>query len=326
MKIFVSAHRDGLNGHRCVEILGCTVIDFGYYPDDLSINTGQVRVSSLPSREAATVDVSALSQRIHNDWIYPPQMGVETPTTGEFRANPFPTRIFSLPRTHQITHTNLDSDDQLEFHIWSLSFFTGMRLTSTEAGFLDATPIKPNKLNDFVLLGDSLSASVELAERFWCSNQNKPEQPKRFAAATHSLFLAQYPQALQFESFNYLYTALDSCYRIKACDKAFQRDISHPKRVKWLCEELGIDAPDWARPENKETVLSKIRNPATHEGLYEQEPLGFALHGIGDSNQNLNLEMQALICRLLVAIIASDSADYVRSPVNTRNQHGLKLT
>jgi len=92
-----------------------------------------------------------------------------------------------------------------------------------------------------------------------------------------------------------------------------------------LCEEFCIDAPDWARVEERESVLSKIRNPATHQGLYEQEPLGFALHGVG-TNQNLNLEMQALICRLLVAIIGAYSADYVRSPVNTRQQHGLKLT
>lgn len=301
------------------------MVEFGYFPNDLSINAGPVCVSSLPDREAATEYVLALSQRIHKDWIYPPQMGVELPKTGEFRANPFPRRIFSLPRTHQITHTKLDRDNQLAFHIWSLSFFTGMRLTSAGAGFLDATPIKPNKLNDFVLLGDSLTASVELAERFWSSNQNKLEQPKRFTAAIHSLFLAQYPQALQFESFNYLYTALDSCYRITACDKSLKKDIPHTKRVEWLCEEFGIYSPGWARPENKETVLSKIRNSTTHEGLYEQEPLGFALHGIG-TTQNLNLEMKALICRLLVAIIGADFTDYARSPVNTRQQHGLKLT
>jgi len=297
------------------------VLEFGYLPDDLNINKGKVRVSSLPGREAANVDVLALSQRIQNNWIYPPQMGIEISKTGEFRANPFPKRIFCLPKTHQITRTKSDSDDHLAFHLLSLSFFTGMHLTSTEAGFLDATPIKPNTLNDFVLLGNSLPESVELAERFWCSNQDKPEQPKRFEAAIHALFLAQYPQALQFESFNYLYTALDACYRIKAYDGI----TPHTKRVNWLCEEFCIDAPDWARVEERESVLSKIRNPATHQGLYEQEPLGFALHSVGE-NLNLNLEMQALICRLLVAIIGAYSADYVRSPVNTRQQHGLKLT
>ena len=54
-------------------------------------------------------------------------------------------------------------------------------------------------------------------------------------------------------------------------------------------------------------------------------PLGFAVHKEG-SNQNLTLEMSALVCRLLVALIAGDGADYVQSPVNTRQIHGLDLS
>jgi hypothetical protein len=50
-------------------------------------------------------------------------------------------------------------------------------------------------------------------------------------------------------------------------------------------------------------------------------PLGFALYGAA-INQNLPLEMQALICRFLVALIGDPGADYVRSPVTTRQMHG----
>jgi hypothetical protein len=32
-----------------------------------------------------------------------------------------------------------------------------MRLTTTEAGFLDATPIEPGQLNDFVLMNCTLN-------------------------------------------------------------------------------------------------------------------------------------------------------------------------
>lgn len=302
------------------------MFEFGYFPDPLDITTEKVSVSSLPSREAATLEVFALPQRISGSWIYPPQIGVEIPETGEFRVKPFPRRIFGLPRTHQITHSSPDNENHLAFHLWSLSFFTGMRLTATDKGFLDATPIKPNTLNDFVLLGDSLSASVELAERFWCSNKDRPEQPKRLTAAIHTLFLAQYPQALQFERFNYLYTALDACYRIMASRNGLKNDIPHKCRAKWLCEQFNMEPPDWAQPnEENKVLIGELRNPTTHEGLFMQEPLGFALHGV-DTNQNLTLEMEALICRFLVAIIGSDFAEYVRSPVNTHQWHGLKLS
>lgn len=300
------------------------MIEFGYFPDPLNITTKKVSISCLPFREAAKAEVAALSQRIKDSWIYPPQLGVEIPGTGEFKADPFPTRIFCLPRTHQITHTEPDSEDHLAFHLWSLSFFTGMRLTATDAGFVDATPIRPNTLTDFVLLGESLSASVELAEKFWCSNRNKPVQPKRFAAAIHALFLAQYPQALQFERFIYLYTALDACYKLANEQNSEINSTFHSGRVEALCEAFKIPLPDWANDKKDET-LADIRNNTFHEGLYMGEPLGFALHGV-NTNQNLTLEMQALICRLLVAIIGADFAEYVRSPVNTRQTHGLKLT
>ena len=50
-----------------------------------------------------------------------------------------PSRVFGLPKRHVIEHAAADSDDHLTFHLWAFSFFTGMRLIATEAGFVDAT-------------------------------------------------------------------------------------------------------------------------------------------------------------------------------------------
>jgi hypothetical protein len=47
--------------------------------------------------------------------------------------------VFGLPKRHIIEHAAADSDDHLTFHLWAFSFFTGMRLIATEAGFVDAT-------------------------------------------------------------------------------------------------------------------------------------------------------------------------------------------
>ena len=51
-------------------------------------------------------------------------------------------------------------------------------------------------------------------------------------------------------------------------------------------------------------------------------PLGFAIHR-SDTTQNLPLEMEALVCRLLVALIGAPTTDYVQTAVNTRQMHGL---
>ena len=75
--------------------------------------------------------------------------------------------------------------------------------------------------------------------------------PQRFEAAVHALFLGQYPQALQFERFIYLYMAIDACYR---ADQGFtvseQQRYSQARyeRIEWTCNELGVNTPTWAAP------------------------------------------------------------------------------
>ncbi len=54
------------------------------------------------------------------------------------------------------------------------------------------------------------------------------------------------------------------------------------------------------------------------------EPLGFAVHG-GGTDENLPLEMTALVCRLLVALMGGNDFRYLKSPVNTRQRQGLRL-
>ncbi|MGE0278814.1 MAG: hypothetical protein AB7R40_25755, partial [Nitrospiraceae bacterium] len=65
-----------------------------------------------------------------------------------------------------------------------------------------------------------------------------------------------------------------------------------------------------------------------HEALFFNEPLGFSIYG---SNQlttdraNVTLEMRALVCRLLVAILGKPGVGYVQTPVDTRQLHGPEL-
>ena len=64
-----------------------------------------------------------------------------------------------------------------------------MRLTATEAGFLDATPGKRGKLVAFVPRGRSLERAIELAGEFWMENRGEPRTTQRFAAAVHALYV-----------------------------------------------------------------------------------------------------------------------------------------
>ena len=256
---------------------------------------------------------------VEDNWLYAPPQQVRDFTSGKVRERPYASRVFGLPKTHLIEHAAATSENHLDFHLWALSFFVGMRLTATEAGFLDATPLKPGKLVDFILLGSSLTRAVKLADDFWRTNLAKPRRAQRFEAAVHALFLGQTRKTLKFERFVYLYAAIDACYALAKELRPSPGRLEHKKRIGWMCGEFDIETPKWSEE------VAKIRNDTLHEALFMDAPLGFAVHKAG-INQNLTLEMSALVCRLLVALIGGDGSDYVGSPVNTRQMHGLDLS
>ena len=298
-------------------------LSFGFYPRPLAVTAGPVSIEILPDLDKAVADVVG-DEGVERDWIYPPLQEVRH-LGGGISTRPYPSRIFGLPKTHRIAHSAPDSTDHLIFHIWVLSFFTGMRLTSTDAGFLDATPIKPGKLVDFVLLRGGVPKAVELAEAFWVKHRADPRRAHIVAAAIHALFLGQNPVALQYERFLSLYTAFDACFALAQGMHKPRGRITHSGRVAWMCGLFGMPIPAWADPNIPSgPEIASLRNETVHEALFMGEPLGFAIHGVGSSG-NLTLEMEALLCRLIVALLGASASTYVRTPGNTRQRQGLDL-
>ena len=295
--------------------------EFGFYPKPLEIAAGPIRIR--PLQEHDTIVDSILScDRIHDGWIYAPLEQVGNAPRREL----YGARVFVLPMTHTIGHSVAIDDEHMEFHVWALSFFLGTRLSTTEPGYLDATPVEVGRLVDFVPLGQSLVRAAELAENFWMANRAEPQNAKRLEAAIHALFLSQYRQGLQFERFIYLYTAIDALFALAKSSRQPPQNLGHPDRIAWMCSEFGLTLPNWAAnsgPGNAE--LPTIRNKTLHEGLFMDAPLGFALHG-GGTNVDLTLEMTALVCRLLVALIGGNDQGYIGSRVDSRQRHGLNLS
>lgn len=307
-----------------LHLVGTMKKEFGFYPEPLRIDAGPVSVRTLANLEAVVESLFA-SDEVEDGWIYAPPQQTRDFMSGEVRTRPYSARVFGLSKTHVIEHAAATGDDHLHFHIWVLSFFLGTRLTATEAGFLDGTPIKRGGLVDFVPCGKSVELAVELAEDFWKKNIAEPRNAQRFAAAVHALFLGQYRQALQFEEFIHLYAALDACYALTKALTGMKGASTHAQRIKWTCDQLGVGTPAWAiSPGRRDTVVSGLRNKALHEALFVDQPLGFAVHG-GGTGENLPLEMKALVCRLLVALIGGNDVRYFKSPVNTRQRQGLRL-
>jgi hypothetical protein len=302
--------------------LATTSAEFGFYPLRLDLIVGNVQIESLPNFSETTEGHESW-EGVEKGWIYP-GFREERSFTG-IRQLPYASRVFGLPKTHCLTHGDPSGAAHLPFLVWCLSFLLGMRLTTTEAGFLDATPIKTGTLVDFICRPSDVANGLGLAEAFWQQHLSNPDQPKRLIAAINALFIAQHPQRLQFEEFIYLYTALDSCFALLKARNNPPKNLKHGERVEWMCGLFGMTTPQWAHSNgNGQSDVAVLRNDALHEALFVDEPLGFAVHGIG-SGLNLMLEMRVLVCRLLIAIMGGGHATYVRSPVNTRSVHLLDL-
>lgn len=303
--------------------------EFGFLPNPLSISVGKIHVETLDGTPEIVKSIRN-SQWVHKDWYYAPPSGNHNILTGETFENPYPLRVFGLPFTHRIRHTSDDNQAHLDFLIWCIGFFEGIRLTTFEAGYLDATPIVKGKLTDFTLTGRTqLGDALELAERYWLDNCATPKRIKRMIGIIHCLFLAQNPQHMPFEKFSYLYMALDACYKATSEMYSPPKSLNHAKRIEWTCQQFGTPVPAWATaPPGKATEISGVRNDTIHEALFFDEPLGFVTYGgrFGSgSAPNTPLQMAALTCRFIVALLGMPQADYVRSPVNTRQRHGLCL-
>ncbi|HDR9800644.1 MULTISPECIES: hypothetical protein [Burkholderia] len=298
---------------------------FGYYPVRCDIQNGRFSVETLPDLDSRVADV-AENENVHSGWIYAGAEQVRDFMTGNVTVMPYSARVFPLPKTHVLTIKKCESRDHLELVVWCLSFFIGMRLTTTEAGFLDATPVEPGKLVDFSLGRYTVEDVIVIALNFLDAYRKTPPAYKILPAVIHALFLAQYPQSLDFERFQYLYMALDACYKLMTVNDTPPSRSGHAARIQWMCEKFTVPVPEWAKVEKKSSPLSIVRNDAIHEGLFFNVPLGFAIYGGGVPNAyrgNVPLEMRALVCRLLVGVLVGPSLQYVSTPVDTRQRYAL---
>jgi hypothetical protein len=300
-------------------------IPFGYCPLNLDERIGAISLADLPSLDEAVAEI-AKSRTVHNGWLYSPLKRQRDFMSGRISTLPFPSRIFGLPKTHVLAHEDADNEEHLDFLVWCLGFFLGMRLTIGEGGFLDATPIEPRKLTDFSV--HHVADAIALSDAYWQTHAKNPQAAKLIEAAIHALFISQYPPYLQFEEFTYLYMALDACFALTKILLDPSAKPTHARRIDWMCGKFGMPTPDWARPDVAGTEISIIRNDTFHEALFFGQPLGFSIYG-GNARTavrpNTLLAMRALVCRLIVALIGRPDCDYVKTPTDTRHKYALDL-
>jgi len=293
---------------------------FGYLGEPRDFSVGDVSVSTLPDLDATRKDIEEHPQ-VEKQWLYGPRKGSRN-LSGQERVLPYSARVFGLPATHSLTHAQATDQEQLNFMVWVFGFITGMRLTNTEAGFLDATPIKVGTLHDIIWCLEGEERAMGLADTFW--KKHGPRISKGMSGVIHALFLSHTPHLLEFEKLLYVYTAIDGCSAVLHAKQGKKpTGTPHGKRLQGLCASLKTCTPPWV------TEVVDTRNDAIHEGLFFGEPLGFSVFGGNEqgsrSRGNIILEMQCLVARFVCALLDLPCHAYIESPVDTRQRYGASI-
>lgn len=284
---------------------------FGFFPEAIDLRFGPISISTLDDFDNSLKQIQSHPD-CSNGWIYAASQKSYDFLQQRETECPYPARVFGLPHTHSIRHEKAAPNEYLDFLIWAIAFFVGCRLTSTEAGFLDATPVQRGRMLDFYIPTNQLGKFIELAENFWHQNKDTKRQTKRVCAAIHTLFLAGNPRLLPFESFTFAYITLDTCFKMMS-EGECNVPNKHRERVNWMCEKINLAPVSWD--------LYKVRNDTFHEGLYFTEPLGFSTGPPG--NISLTMKMRNLACRLLMSIFGCQDQTYLTSNPEDRQQHLL---
>ena len=301
-------------------------VDFGFYPLRVDTHCDNFQIKTRDDFESNVTAVNSDS-RIERDWIYPGPKELYIFGTGTTRLLPYPSRIFGLPKTHILTHKT-DDPVRCRFLIWCFGFFVGMRMSDQQAGFLDATPIKPGVSNDIVWIGDSLMIALGIADEFFASHAGVSKVELTIRAAMHSYLTSDVPTLLDYEKFVHLYTAIDACYAAHRLITGETKNApSHKGRIAYLCEKLGLSMPWWADGNNP--LVTKQRNETLHEALFFGEPWGFSIWGgnyqSDPEQQSILLQIQKLTCRILIALLGIEDREYLASSVSDRQRYGVRL-
>lgn len=306
---------------------------FGFLPEAFDRQIGAITIETLPGLSELVAKAKAC-EGFERDWLHaPPAQSVDI-MSGQIRTKPHRSRVFGLAKTHRLAHSSATSDEHLEFLVWALSFVKGLRLTTTDAGFLDAAPMRIGQLHDIVWLGKSEDTAIERAEEFWQCHSADVRLVKGVISIIHCLYVSQLPLSMDFERFIYLYTALDGCYAVMKKlnpswlpknKKGNDIDVKHTDRIGETCAFAGIPVPTWAQV-GTSNIIAKYRNDTIHEGLFFDEPLGFRTFGAADPTLGGTLlEMECLVSRLLFPILGFNSPAYLNSPISSRSRHGVRL-
>jgi len=297
-----------------------TELKFGHWPKSWSITAGPIHIEPLPDY-LRVVELVDGDDRAAGNWFHPPLTPVYVPGVPNEDSPLVYAPRYSLLPTHRLTLPDSDGRTCGELLLAVLGMTEGLRLIPEDWGHFYKTAIRPHTLCDLICSKSDVAHILTNTYDFWTAHPTSEIRQGIFGAIHWLLFSQSYEH--QFEEFGAQYIVLDACYHVHGLINCLSGlRVKHAVRASYLASHYSIPVPTWASMGPNGTCgLSEIRNAFIHEGRYGDDPIGF---GHPTTYPNIVLELKAFNTRLILGMLGIDCG-YVRSPVNSRQMHGLDL-
>jgi hypothetical protein len=287
-------------------------MQFGFLPKSLDVSDGNISIRSTADGRTILAEFES-GGRVSDGWYQKP--------VGKVRQ----AERYELPLTHEIEVRASQDDDELRFLILILGFLHGLRLLPEGWGHLHPTAVKTGRFNNFGLKDSEIIPCLISASNFYAENRQTRNVKRLLSAITLSHW--GQTQSLQFDEFNYLYMAIDACWKI--CEARYptavqrfrcgkRKTITHSKRSKIMCDILGLSLPTIFDPSSAISV-SSIRNDLIHEGIVADLSIGHAV-----IEADCLPEMMELTEKLILGLLGV-KAGYLKTGGGDRQRHLLDL-
>jgi hypothetical protein len=288
-------------------------VKLGFLPRSLDIAAGNFSIATIADWKQLRAEMEA-NGHVADGWLYKPRK----------HSSPEPIGRFELPETHEIVSVQYGDDTALmQFVVIVLGFLFGLRLLPEGWGHLHGVAIESGKCNGFIVPNREIIPCLELAAQFYTTNK-QTRNVKRLQAAI-SLIHWSKGQEQHFDTFNYLYMAIDACWA--ACSELHASHIRqmhskgpvpHSLRPAIMQQILGLQLPTIFDPYATVTAAS-IRNDLIHEGLVGDMPLGLSI-----MEPHCDIEMREFADKIILALMGV-KAGYLATPGGDRQRHMLDL-
>jgi hypothetical protein len=287
-------------------------MEFGFLTRDLDIAGNDFSIRTINDWRAERLDLEA-NGHVANDWLYKPRK----------LNSPEPADRFELPTTHELQSDKYTDPGLQRFIVVVLGFLLGLRLLPEGWGHLHGTAIEVGKCNGFIVLDREIIPCLKHAAVFYTANANG-RNAKRLQSAI-SLIHWSKGQEQHFDTFSYLYSAIDACWAVFAdlhagsvAQLGLNSRPTHAQRPVIMQQVLGLKLPPIFDPASPVTAAS-IRNDLIHEGMVGDMPLGQSF-----IDPHCDLEMQEFADKVILALLGV-SAHYLDTPGGDRSRHMLDL-